>query len=67
MAELVEDEAVRAYTKVPSRPPADFAAGWIARYEDGLADGSRIGFAIESHDGAFLVLCMFVTIEHEGR
>jgi hypothetical protein len=32
-----------------------------------VADGARAGFAIETLDGEFLGLGMFVRIEHEGR
>jgi ribosomal-protein-serine acetyltransferase len=64
---LVEDEDVRRYTRVPTEPSADFAAGWLARYEEGWCDGSRAGFAIEAHDGEFLGLGLFVRMDSEGR
>jgi RimJ/RimL family protein N-acetyltransferase len=67
IAALVEDEAVRAYTRVPTKPSADFAGEWLAKYEEGWLDGSRAGFAIETHDGEFLGLGLFVAIESEGR
>ena len=67
VAELVQVEDVRTYTRVPTDPPPGFAAAWLARYEEGWRDGSRAGFAIESHDGEFLGLGMFVRIEPEGR
>jgi RimJ/RimL family protein N-acetyltransferase len=64
---LVEDEGVREYTRVPTRPSVEFAGEWLARYEEGWRDGSRAGFAIETHDGEFLGLGLFVSIESEGR
>jgi RimJ/RimL family protein N-acetyltransferase len=67
VAELVDDEGVREYTRVPTKPNADFAAEWLAKYEEGWRDGSRAGFAIETHGGEFLGLGLFVSIESEGR
>ena len=67
IAVLIEDDDVVTYTRIPTRPPPDYAAGWVARYEEGWQDGSRAGFAIESHDGEFLGLGMFVRLEPEGR
>jgi RimJ/RimL family protein N-acetyltransferase len=67
LEELVEEEDVRRFTRIPSDPPAGFAGQWIRVYEQGWREGSRAGFAIESHDGGFLGLGMFVRIEDEGR
>lgn len=67
IAALLEDADVRRYTRVPSEPPADFAATWIGRYDDAWRDGSRAGFAIEAHDGEFLGLGMIIEIDWEGR
>jgi RimJ/RimL family protein N-acetyltransferase len=64
---LIQDEDVRTYTRVPTEPPADFAATWINRYLEGWREGSRAGFAIETHEGEFLGLGMFVRIENEAR
>jgi RimJ/RimL family protein N-acetyltransferase len=64
---LVQDEDVRTFTRVPTQPPADFAATWIGRYVEGWREGSRAGFAIETHEGEFLGLGMFVRLETEGR
>jgi RimJ/RimL family protein N-acetyltransferase len=64
---LVLDEDVRRYTRVPTEPPADFVETWLGFYEDGWRDGTRAGFAIETHDGEFLGLGMFVRLEREGR
>jgi RimJ/RimL family protein N-acetyltransferase len=67
LAVLIEDEDVRRYTRVPSDATGDFAAEWVGRYKEGLRDGSRAGFAVESHDGEFLGLGLFVRIDREGR
>ena len=67
VAALVQEEDVRTYTRVPTDPPPDFAATWVAGYEEGWRDGSRAGFAIETLDGEFLGLGMFVTLEREAR
>jgi len=67
VAALVADEAVREYTRVPTKPGAEFAGEWLARYEEGWRDGSRAGFAIETHEGEFLGLGLFVAIESEAR
>lgn len=64
---LLEDEDVRTYTRVPSDPPPGFAATWVARYDEGWREASRAGFAIESIEGEFLGLGMFVRLEQAGR
>jgi RimJ/RimL family protein N-acetyltransferase len=67
VAALVQVEDVRTFTRVPTQPPPGFAAEWLARYEEGWRNGSRAGFAIESHDGEFLGLGMYVRIEEQGQ
>jgi RimJ/RimL family protein N-acetyltransferase len=64
---LVLDEGVRTYTRVPTEPSADFVETRLGFYENGWRDGSRAGFAVETHDGEFLGLGMFVRLESEGR
>lgn len=64
---LTRDPDVRTYTRVPTVVPEGFAARWLARYEEGWHDGSRAGFAIESLDGEFLGLGLFVDLNVEGR
>jgi RimJ/RimL family protein N-acetyltransferase len=64
---LVLDEGVRTYTRVPTEPSADFVETWFGFYDNGWRDGSRAGFAVETHDGEFLGLGMFVRLESEGR
>jgi RimJ/RimL family protein N-acetyltransferase len=67
IAALLEEADIRRHTRVPSEPPPRFAATWLDRYEDGWRDGSRAGFAIETHDGTFLGLGMFVRLDWDGR
>ena len=67
VAELVQDPDVRRHTRVPSDPPSGFESAWLAMYEEGWRDGSRAGFAIETHDAEFLGLGMFVRMECEAR
>lgn len=64
---LVQEEDVRTFTRVPTNPPAGFAGEWIARYEQGWQDRTRAGFAIETHEGEFLGLGLFVRLEGEGQ
>ena len=64
---LVDDEESRRYTRIPTEPPADFVPTWLRSYDEGRADGTRLGFAIESHEREFLGLGLFVRIEREGR
>ena len=66
LAELVHDEGVRTYTRVPTDPPPDFAATWLAGYVDSWQDGSRAGFAIEALDGEFLGAGMFVRLDAQA-
>src|SRR5215211_4809782 len=64
---LVLDEGVRRYTRVPTEPSADFVETWLGFYQDGWRDGTRAGFAVETHEGEFLGLGMFVRLVREGR
>jgi RimJ/RimL family protein N-acetyltransferase len=48
-------------------PPPDYGATWLGRYEEGWRDGSRAGFAVETHEGEFLGLGLFVSLELEAR
>lgn len=50
---LARDDDVRAFTRFPREPSAEWAASWIGTYEEGAGNGSRAGFAIESHEGEF--------------
>jgi RimJ/RimL family protein N-acetyltransferase len=67
LVELVQDEEVRTYTRVPTVPSEDFVPSWLGMYEEGWRDGSRAGFAIETREGEFLGVGFFVRIEREAR
>jgi ribosomal-protein-alanine N-acetyltransferase len=67
VAALAEDQEVRTFTRFPTQPTPDFARTWLAIYEEAWRDGSRAGFAIETHDGEFLGLGLFVQLEIEAR
>jgi RimJ/RimL family protein N-acetyltransferase len=64
---LARDDDVRAFTRFPREPSAEWAASWIGTYEEGAGNGSRAGFAIESHEGEFLGVGLLVHLELEGR
>ena len=65
---LVGDDAVRAFTLVPTGADATFIAGWIARYEQGWVDGSCAGFAARDvADGGFLAFASIVQLDLDAR
>ncbi len=64
---LVGDEAVLAFTLVPTGADAEFITGWIARYEQGWRDGSCAGFvARDVGDGTFLAFASIVQLDLEA-
>src|SRR5918992_4991305 len=67
VAALAQDDEVRAFTRFPTQPTSEFAGAWLTIYDEGWGDGSRAGFAIETHDGEFLGLGLFVQLEIEAR
>jgi RimJ/RimL family protein N-acetyltransferase len=58
---------VRRYTRVPTNPAPDFVTTWLRSYLEGGHEGTRLGFAIESHEGEFLGIGLFVRIDREAR
>jgi RimJ/RimL family protein N-acetyltransferase len=65
---LAADEAVRAFTLVPTGADATFISGWIARYERGWTDGSCAGFAARDlSDGGFLAFASIVQLDLDAR
>ena len=66
LRDLVQDPDVQRFTRVPVPPPPEWIETWLAFYEQGRADGTREGFAIEAPDGAFLGLAFAVTIDAEA-
>jgi RimJ/RimL family protein N-acetyltransferase len=65
--ELMEDDQVRVFTRMPTDPPPDFAGSWIDSYVDGWREGTRAGFAVESLESEFLGVGLFPRIERERR
>ena len=51
---LIDDAAVRRFTRVPEPVPADFVQTWLARYEAGQHDGTCAGFAARDEAGRFV-------------
>jgi RimJ/RimL family protein N-acetyltransferase len=67
VAALLGDPEVLRFTRVPEPVPPGYAREWIARYERGLRDGRRIGFAAVDEEGAFLGMALVPDIDSEAR
>ncbi|HYZ18584.1 MAG TPA: GNAT family protein [Gaiellaceae bacterium] len=68
LADLGHDVDVQRYTYVPSPWEEGFENTWLARYEQGHAEGTRAGFAIvDEESGDFLGLAALVHIDHQGN
>jgi len=66
LASLIEDPDVIENTRVPDPAPPGFERDWLKAYEDGGADGTRDGFAIEdAATGDFLGIAGLVAIEQK--
>lgn len=59
-------EAVR-FTLLPEPLPDGFAETWLARYEQGRADGTAFGFAALDDDGRFLGVGLTPHFDTEAR
>jgi RimJ/RimL family protein N-acetyltransferase len=46
LLELVEDEAIKEFTLVPTAAGESFVRSWIRGYEDGWRSGTRAGFVV---------------------
>jgi RimJ/RimL family protein N-acetyltransferase len=67
LAALTADaEAVR-WTRLPEPMPAGFAESWLARYEQGRADGTGFGWAALGDDGTFLGVALAPHVDAEAR
>src|SRR4051794_6825569 len=64
--EMVADEDVLRFTRIPAPPPPGFALGWLERYEQGRAEGTSEAFAIVDQEGAFLGIAVAPTIDAEA-
>lgn len=67
LAEVIEDPAILANTRIPEPVPPGFVETWLERYEEGRRDGTRDAFAIESEDGSLLGLALAPRIERAAR
>jgi RimJ/RimL family protein N-acetyltransferase len=68
VAAVVLDPDVRRFTRFPEPPDPGFPARWIARYEAGRRDGTRIAFAaVDPADGTFLGTGLAPEIDREAR
>ena len=66
--EMVRDDDVKRFTYMPVDADASVIAGWIARYEQSWADGSRAGFSIrDAADGRFLGFAAIVRLDLAQR
>jgi RimJ/RimL family protein N-acetyltransferase len=61
-----DEEAVR-FTRLPEPVPEGFAMSWVARYEQGRADGTSYGFAALDDDGRFLGVALAPRVDGESR
>jgi RimJ/RimL family protein N-acetyltransferase len=68
LLELVADDAVAAFTHVPTGADAHFVSGWIARYERGWEDSSCAGFVARAVDhGGFVAFASIVRLDLDAR
>jgi RimJ/RimL family protein N-acetyltransferase len=66
--DMLTDDGVLNFTRVPEPVPPNFGRTWLARYEEGRLDGSREAFAIvDGTDAAFLGLALAPRIDQEER
>ena len=63
---MLDDPDLLRFTRVPDPVPDDFAAAWLARYEEGRRDGTREAFAVlDADDGRFLGVAVAPEIDRE--
>ena len=66
MLELVQDDQIMRFTRVPDRADEAFVRTWIGRYESGWSDGSRAGFAVVDETGELLAFAGFVQLDRDA-
>jgi RimJ/RimL family protein N-acetyltransferase len=66
MEEMLADDDVIRFTRVPEPVPPDFASTWLAWYEEGRREQTREAFAIVE-DGSFLGLALAPRIDREEQ
>jgi RimJ/RimL family protein N-acetyltransferase len=68
LEEMLTDEGVLRFTRVPEPVPPEFARTWFASYEEGRRDGTREAFAIvEAQESRFLGLGLAPRIDREEQ
>ena len=67
VAEMLADEDVLRYTRVPVPVPPGWEREWFEFYEEGRRDGTREAFAVVDDEGSFLGLALAFAIDREGR
>ena len=66
--ELLADEDVLRFTRVPEPVPPGFAKTWLAFYEEARRDGTREAFAIvDAEDSRFLGVALAVHINRDEQ
>ena len=64
---MCEDEDTKRFTYLPANADDAWIAGWLRRYEEGWADGSRAGFSIrDAVDGTYLGFAAIVRLDLEN-
>jgi RimJ/RimL family protein N-acetyltransferase len=64
---LVRDPEIVRFTRIPEPAPPEFAREWIERYETGVRDGTRAGFAAVDGDGALVGIVLAPAIDRDAR
>jgi RimJ/RimL family protein N-acetyltransferase len=68
VAEMLKDDDVLRYTRVPVPVPPGFEREWLEFYDEGRSQGKREAFAaVDADDGSFLGLGLAFSIDREGR
>jgi RimJ/RimL family protein N-acetyltransferase len=63
---MLDDPDLLRFTRVPEPVPEGFAATWLARYQEGRANGTREAFAVVGEDdGRFLGLALAPEIDRD--
>jgi RimJ/RimL family protein N-acetyltransferase len=65
---LGQDPEVQRFTRLPVPWPEGFERAWLARYEEGRRDQTRLGFAlVDAQDGRFCGMAGLVELNLPGR
>ena len=68
LLELVQDEAIKEFTMVPTAAGESFVRSWIRGYEDGWRNGSRAGFVVrDATDDEFLGFASMFRLDLPAR